>query len=65
MLRNSFGDHAAEVKVFRLSLFALLRTASLLLRIVVKNSCYATEIIKLCQEVVDPIDSFEYNEIYI
>ena len=65
MLRNSFGDHAAEVKVLRPPLLALLRAASLRLRIVVKKSCHATEIMKLCQEVDYPVDSFEYNEIYI
>ena len=54
-----------QVKVFRPPLFALLRAASLRLRIVVKKSGHGTETMKLCQEIVCPVDSFEYNEIYI
>ena len=50
---------------FQPHLFVFLRAASLQLRIVVKMFGYGTEIMKLCQEIVCPVDRFEYNEVYI
>ena len=50
-----------RVTEFRSPLFALLRTASLRLRIVVKKFGHGTQIMKLCQEIACPMYSFERN----
>jgi len=35
------------------------------LRIIVKILAHGTETMKLCQEIVSPVDSFEYDKEYI
>ncbi len=59
------GIMQPRVKAFRSLLFALLRTASLRLRIVVKNFYHGTEIMKLCQEIAFPMYGFKCNQKYI
>jgi hypothetical protein len=54
-----------RVMVLWLYLFVFLRAPPLRLRIIVKILAHGTETMKLCQEIVSPVDSFEYDKEYI